>query len=119
MSKSPSKRSSTSAASASSIATGMRIASRPPARCSASTYGAGAATPGFSQPCTRPALTGYAGTAINGRVVIQSKLLEVAAALPVGHDAVEAGPLLARRVDEMLVHVGPERLDRDLTALEL
>ena len=36
-----------------------------------SMYGVGAATPGFSQPCTRPAFTGYAGTAINGRVVIR------------------------------------------------
>src|SRR5260370_36934697 len=114
MSKSPSKRSSTSAASTSSIATGMRIASRAPARWSASTYGVGAATPGFSHPCTRPAFTGYAGTAISGRVVTltRSKLLEVATAFPVGHDAVEAGPLLAGCVHDGLGHRGPDRLDR-------
>src|SRR2546429_607077 len=97
----------------------MRIASRAPARCSASTTAVGAAPPASPHPCPRPAFTGYAGTAISGRVAIQLELLEVATAFPVGDDAVEAGPLLAGCVHEVLVHVGPERLDRDLTALEL
>src|SRR5205823_11249643 len=49
----------------------------------------------------------------------RSKLLEVAAAFPVGDNAVEPRPLLAGRVDAVLVHVGSERLHRDLAPLEL
>ena len=45
----------------------MRIASCAPARPSDSMYGAGTPTPAWTQPFTRPALIGYAGTAMSGR----------------------------------------------------
>src|ERR1700674_3571751 len=48
-----------------------------------------------------------------------SELLEAAAALPVGHDAAERGPLLSGGVDEVAMHLLAEGVDRELALLEL